>query len=120
MSRVLTLSRSLPALAILAAATLAAPAFAGESDVPTKVVHFRDLDLATTEGEAALTRRIAKAADDVCWRADGPTLTDHERYAACRSTAIASAQPKLNAVIASARSDHRYAMNGTAIAMLAR
>jgi hypothetical protein len=37
-----------------------------------------------------------------------------------RATAIASASPKLNAVIASARSDHRYAMNSDAIAMLAR
>ena len=119
MSRALSFNRTLPALAMLAAATLAAPAFA-ESDVPTKSVHFSDLNLATAEGEATLNHRIAKAAADVCWQADGPTLTDHERYAACRSTAIASAQPKMNAVIASARSDHRYAMNGTAIAMLAR
>ncbi len=100
--------------------TATAPAMAaGPADNSTGV-HYSDLDLATEDGQAALNRRIAHAADKVCWQADGPTLTDHEQYAACRSTALASAQPKLNAVIASARSGHRYAMNGGAIAMLAR
>ena len=115
MSAKIFLSTALPVLTILATPALAASP-AGNSTV----VHYSDLNLATENGQAALNRRVAKAADNVCWQADGPTLTDHEQYAACRSTALASAQPKLNAVIASARSDHRYAMSGGAIAMLAR
>ena len=117
MSPKLTLTYAFPVLAIL---TVGATAFAAEPAGNSTVVRYGDLNLSTADGEAALNHRIAKAADKVCWQADGPTLSDRERYAACRSVAIASAQPKLNAVIASARSDHRYAMNGSAIAMLAR
>ena len=104
-------------LAVLAAGV---PAMAAGPAGNSTVVHYGDLNLATVDGQAALNRRIAHAADKVCWQADGPTLTEHQQYAACRSTALASAQPTLNAVIASARSEHRYAMNGSAIAMLAR
>jgi UrcA family protein len=104
-------------LAILAAG---APALAASPAGNSTVVRYNDLNLATEDGQATLNRRIAQAAKSVCWQADGPTLTDRAQYAACRSTALASAQPKLNAVIASARSDHRYAMNGGAVAMLAR
>ena len=111
------LSTAVPVLAMLAAG---APAIAADAAGNSTVVRYNDLNLSTPEGEAALNRRIAKAADKVCWQADGPTLNEHLQYDACRSTALASAQPKLNAVIASARSDHRYAMNGGAIAMLAR
>jgi UrcA family protein len=96
------------------------PAMAADTAGNSTVVHYSDLNLATEDGQATLNRRITQAANKVCWQADGPTLTDRAQYAACRSTALASAQPTLNAVIAAARSDHRYAMNGSAIAMLAR
>jgi UrcA family protein len=117
MSAKIVLSTTLPVLAILAAG---APAMAADATGNSTVVRYSDLNLASDDGQATLNRRIAQAAKSVCWQADGPTLTEHQDYAACRSTALASAQPTLNAVIASARSDHRYAMNGSAIAMLAR
>ena len=120
MSRVSVLTHSLPAVVALAAAALAAPAFAQESDVHTKIVHYGDLNVATPEGEAALKHRVARAADDVCWEADGPTIDRHDQYLACRSTAMASAQPTMNAVIASAHSPHRYETGVSALAMTVR
>lgn len=108
-----------PVFAILATAAIAAPARAADTVTNTTAVRYHDLDLTSPAGEAALRQRIARAANTVCWQADGPTLDEHARFDACRATAIASASPKLNAVIASARSDHRYAMNSDAIAMLA-
>jgi UrcA family protein len=109
-----------PVFAILATAASASPAQAADTVTNTTTVRYHDLDLATPAGEAALHQRIARAAKHVCWQADGPTLDDQARFDACRTNAIASASPTLNAVIASARSDHRYAMNSDAIAMLGR
>jgi UrcA family protein len=111
------LSIALPALAILATG---APALAGGPAGNSTVVRYSDLNLAREDGQATLNHRIAKAADEVCWQADGPTLTDRQQYAACHATALASAQAKLNAAIASARSDRRDTVNSGAIAMLAR
>ena len=107
-------------LAVLATAAIASPAQAADMNTQSTTVHYRDLNLGSADGEAALRHRIAVAARNVCWAADGPSLDDHARFEACRETAIASASPKMNAVIASARSDHRYAMNNDAIAMSAR
>jgi UrcA family protein len=120
MSRVSVLTHSLPAVVALAAAALATPALAQESDAHTKIVHYQDLNLATPEGEASLKHRIAKAAEDVCWEADGPMLDQHDHYLACRSAAMASAQPAVNAVIAYAHSDHHYPVGGSAVAMTVR
>jgi UrcA family protein len=120
MSRVSALTRSLPLFGALAAVALAAPAFAQESDAHTKIVHYQDLNLATPEGEAALKHRVARAAEDVCWEADGPTLDQHDHYLACRSTALSSAQPGMNAVIAAAHSDHPNSVGGSAVAMTIR
>jgi UrcA family protein len=115
-----SLALAAPVFAILATAAIASPARAADMVTNATTVRYHDLDLASQAGEDALRQRIARAAKTVCWRADGPTLDDQARFDACRTTAIASASPKLNAVIASARSDHRYAMNSDAIAMLAR
>ena len=109
-----------PVFAILGSAAIASPAQAADMVTVTTTVRYHDLDLATPAGEDALRQRIARAAKNVCWQADGPTIDDQARFDACRTTAIASASPKMNAVIASARSDHRYAMNGDAVAMLGR
>jgi UrcA family protein len=55
------------------------------SDVQTKTVSFRDLDLSTAHGAQALHARIEAAARDVC---RGTELTD---YDACRARAVDSA-----------------------------
>jgi UrcA family protein len=116
-----TLVYSAPAFAVMAAVSIAAPARAADSDTQSKVIHYRDLDLTTDAGETTLKQRIARAAANICGPADGRTLEDRARLDACRDNAIASASPQMNAVIASARSsDHRYAVNNGAVAMLGR
>ena len=109
------------ALAIMTAAAVASPAHAADSDTKSAKIHYRDLDLTTDAGAAALKQRVVHAAARVCGPVDGLTLDDRARFHACRDNAIASASPQMNAVIASVRSsDHRYAMNNDAIAMLGR
>lgn len=116
-----TVAFTASALAFVAVTALTAPARAADTGSQTALVHYQDLDLNSAAGEARLKARIAKAAAAVCGPQGGRTLDDQERFAACRDTAIASASPQMNAVIASVRSsDHRYAMNHEAIAMLGR
>lgn len=115
-----SLSLTAASLAVLATTAIASPARAADMDTNSTTVRYHDLDLTGAAGEATLKRRIARAAKNVCWNADGPTLQDHDRFDACRDSAIAGASPQMNAVIASARSDHRYAMTSDAIAMSGR
>jgi UrcA family protein len=112
---------ALTASALIVTSAVAGPAHAADSNTQSTVVHYRDLDLNTTAGEARLKLRIANAAAAVCGPVGGRLIDDHERFNTCRDNAIASASPQMNAVIASVRSfDHRYAMNNGAIAMLGR
>jgi UrcA family protein len=116
-----TLALTASALIVTAAASFAGPARAADANTSSAVVHYQDLDLTTDAGEAKLKARIAKVAGRVCGPVDGRTLADRERFNSCRNTAIANASPQMTAVIASVRSsDHRYAMNHDAIAMLGR
>jgi len=109
------------ALAFVAAAAVATPASAADADTQTARVHYQDLDLNSAAGEAKLQARVARAAAQVCGPVSGRGIADYDRVNTCRNNAIASASPQMNAVIASARSsDHRYAMNHDAIAMLGR
>ncbi len=50
------------ALAIMAAAAIASPAHAADAGKQSTKIHYRDLDLTTDAGAAALKRRIAHAA----------------------------------------------------------
>ncbi|MDB5396028.1 MAG: hypothetical protein JWM91_3534 [Rhodospirillales bacterium] len=115
-------ARSLTAvtLAVLATAAVTSPAHADDTITNSTRVRYRDLDLTSDAGEAALKQRIARAAKNVCWNADGPTIENHVRFDTCRNDAIANASPQMNAAIASARSDHRYATNNDVIAMSGR
>jgi UrcA family protein len=79
-------------------------AFAGETATSTRVVHYGDLDLATADGVATLESRIAAAAGSACGPLDGRTLADRGRWDACRTAAIAAAQPKVQTALASAGS----------------
>jgi UrcA family protein len=116
-----TLAFTASALVFAAGAAVAAPANAVDADTQTTLVHYQDLDLNTDTGEANLQARVAKAAAKVCRPVNGRTLDALERFDTCRNNAIAAASPQMNAVIASVRSsDHRYAMNHDAIAMLGR
>ena len=112
---------ALTASALIVMSAIAAPARAADSDTQTRLITYNDLDLNTAAGEARLKVRIANAAAAICGPVGGRSIDDHDRVDACRGKAIASASPQMDAVIASARSsDHRYAMNNGAIAMLGR
>ena len=97
-------------IAMIAAATLAAPAIATETvvnagNVQRSVVEVRygDLDLAAPAGRAELDRRVARAVNRVCGLpvpSDPiPTVT-----AECRSDAFAGADRQIAALGASAAS----------------
>jgi UrcA family protein len=112
---------ALAASALIVVSAIAMPARAADSDPQTRLITYNDLNLNTAAGEARLKLRIANAAAAICGPVTGRSIDDHDRFEACREKAIASASPQMNAVIASARSsDHRYAMNNDAIAMLGR
>jgi UrcA family protein len=116
-----TFALTASALVITTAATVSSPARAADADSRSALVRYNDLNLNTDVGEAKLKLRIAKTAEAVCGPLGGHSLADHERFDTCRHSAVASASPQMDAVIASARSsDHRYAMNHDAIAMLGR
>jgi len=103
--------------AAVIAVSAAAPAGAADLVTNSKSVVYRDIDLSSSAGAEILKQRVVRAAKDVCWQADGPTL---EEQARCRADAIANASSQMNAVIASARSENRYAMNDNAIGVHGR
>ena len=83
-------AKSMLSLSLVAIAATAAPAFADTGK--SMAVGYHDLNLSTPEGQAALTKRISRAADAVC--ADGSQATDlsmRQAYKACRTQAINSA-----------------------------
>jgi UrcA family protein len=67
----------------------------------TVIVQYRDLNLSTEEGAAALERRVAGAVQSVCKGLSGRTVLDFRREADCRETASAMAEPQLQAALAS-------------------
>ncbi len=87
-------------------ALTATPALAGVDDVPTAGIEFRDLNLASPEGQAVLDQRIDIAARKIC-RMDSVTTgtrirsRDAER---CYKTALKSAKTQVAARI---REDRR-------------
>ena len=115
-----SLSLTAASLAVLATAAIASPARAADVDTKSTTVGYHDLDLTSAAGEAALKQRIATAAKNDCGSADGRTTQDYDRLAACRNSAIASASPQMNAVIASARSNPHIAIEPLAMAMSGR
>ena len=98
--------KMLPALAALAAAsTLLVPTVSQAQDTRSERVTYGDLDLASSAGQGRLQARIAFAARSVC---DAGSYTDigmMPLVLACRSDAIAGAQPAFKAAIGAA--EHR-------------
>jgi UrcA family protein len=84
-----------PVLWLAAAATwsCAAPVLAQTSDpVPSAVVKYGDLNIASPVGAQALLKRIDVAADIACGRSpDIRRLDQLARFEACRRTAVARA-----------------------------
>jgi UrcA family protein len=88
-------------LPVLAAATLAgsaAPALA--ETVSTVVVPYRDLNLASPEGQQTLKTRIAAAVDTVCAAPAPRSLSETADRAYCRKTSATNAHEQAAKVIA--------------------
>lgn len=95
---ILTVSAVFGFAALTAAAAVAAEA--AQESVP---ISYRDLDLKTNAGVAALDRRIAHAAGLVCGSVDPRALDLADRVRACRAKAIADARSEAQAMIAAVR-----------------
>lgn len=77
------------AAAIAASTVLAAPAFAADGVTRTVSVRYSDLDLSTQEGQAALERRLDRAAERVCGidrRTSGPSMPSTDAMRCYRET----------------------------------
>ena len=83
---------------MLASAPIAMVAQAGESadDPPHKVVSFRDLNLNTAEGAAALYKRIKSAAVEVCGHSDSFDLSRLYVPQTCINEAVSRAVAQVN------------------------
>lgn len=66
---------------------------------PTTLVAYGDLDLARPSGQAALNRRIRRAADLVC-PSEARGISSVREHRSCVSAAVVDAQPHIDRAIA--------------------
>jgi UrcA family protein len=88
-------------VAVLAACLLAgslgvAQAATPVTDFPQIAVSYSDLDLASSEGNRELYKRIANAAREVCPYPNARSLSEVEVNHSCREAAIAKAVRQIN------------------------
>lgn len=81
-------------------------------NVPSRVVHFSDLDLSRTADVAVLYQRLKGAARAVCAPLDIRKLERYLRYKACVQSAISTAvakvdRPELTTYYEAQRSGHK-------------
>lgn len=95
------MTRSTFFLALAAAATAAFPAYAQEAGRSAEV-RYADLNLASTDGAAALKARVARAADDVCGVSGELSLRSAASAKACSKAAAAKAMPQVELALAKA------------------
>ena len=88
-------AKSMLSLSLVAIAATATPTFAETGK--SMAVGYHDLNLSTPEGQAALTKRISRAADAVCAEAKSQDLAMRQAYKACRTQAINSANTAIAA-----------------------
>jgi UrcA family protein len=67
-----------------------------DDSVPSVVVRYQDLSLATDDGVKTLYRRIARAATQVCPEETRANLSVHTVIEACRQQAIARAVQQIH------------------------
>jgi UrcA family protein len=75
-------------LAALAAILPLVPATASPTVTNRVVVSFQDLDLGSVRGRAALDRRIARAAEEVCGTASEADLAARNAVRRCRAGTV--------------------------------
>ena len=97
----------------------AVPAFAQDTAgaVPSVQVRYHDLNLATTEGTAALDRRIKAAAERVCGAYDVRDLGVLARINACRRSAVTGTATQVAEAVSAAKRGQAYAQASTGISV---
>jgi UrcA family protein len=96
--------KTLPALgALFVASVLVVPTVSQAASANSARVSYADLNLANETGRSALDGRIASAARSVCEIEDSRELPLASATNACRSGAIAAAQPAVDAAVAAMR-----------------
>lgn len=114
--------KTLPAFAALAAAgALLVPTVGEAADSNSVRVSYADLNLRSSVGQEALQRRIAFAAETVCFMGEQPfELKMVSATKACRADAVAGARPAYEAAVASARRGTVTVLDGAALIVTAK
>jgi UrcA family protein len=114
--------KTLPALAALAVAgAFVAPTVSQAAEANSVRVSYADLNLASSGGQHVLQGRIAGAARVVCYvQEETHDLTLASATNACRSDAMAMAQPQYEAAVAAARHGTVTVLDGAALIVSAR
>lgn len=94
---------ALAVAAVFAASVLVAPTVSQAETTNSVRISYADLDLATKVGQHKLQGRMAYGARVVCEIEDSRQLLLASATNACRSDALASAQPAYEAAVAAAR-----------------
>lgn len=79
--------------------TWAAKAAQADEPIPHKVVQFKDLNLSSTEGAAALYGRIKSAASEVCGKQDRFNLSESHAINICINDAVSRAVAEINSPV---------------------
>ena len=82
----------------------------GRTDVPTALVRYDDLNLATENGKVRLDRRIDYAADRLCGKRSPQDVSEFDRILTCHAGALASAEPQKKAAIEAFERGERLAL----------
>jgi UrcA family protein len=89
--------------ALTVASALVVPTVSQAQETNSVRVSYADLNLGSEPGQNVLQRRIAGAARTVCVIEDSREIALRSATNACRSDAVASAQPAYEAAVAAAR-----------------
>jgi UrcA family protein len=106
--------------AVLVATTLVLPTISQAAEPNSVRVKYGDLNLASDSGQRTLEHRIFRAARTVCVYDDGKDVDLAVEINACRSDAIAGAQPAYAAAVNAARRGSVTVMDAASLIVTAR
>ena len=106
--------------AVLAATSLVLPTISHAANSNSVRVGYADLNLASAPGQQILEQRIVRAARIVCVYDDGKDVDLALETNACRSVAIADAQPAYAAAVSAARRGSVTVMDAAALIVTTR
>lgn len=102
--------------ALVVASALLVPTVSQAEETNSVRVSYADLNLGSGLGQHTLQARISRAAHTICVWEDTKELQLGSEVKACRSDAIASAQPAYNAAVVAAR--HGTVIIGSGAALI--